>query len=43
MCGKDGICCKYGMDWVGNGCDGTMGVKGKGHVCVEKKKDVQNE
>ena len=36
MCGKDGICCR--INWVGNGCDGTMGIKGKGHVCVEKKK-----
>ena len=41
MCGKDGICCKMNLE--GNGCDGTMGMEGKGHVCVEKKKDIQHE
>jgi len=30
-CGT-GSCCRMG--WKGNGCDGTMGILGKGHVCV---------
>ena len=41
MCGKDGICCR--INWEANGCDGTMGIEGKGHVCVEKKRDIQHE
>ena len=31
-CGDGGMCCKVG--WIGNGCDGTFGISGMGHVCV---------
>jgi len=30
-CG-DGYCCRYG--WAGQGCNGLLGIQGKGHVCV---------
>merc|ERR1712110_1314605 len=30
-CG-DGYCCRYG--WTGGGCNGLLGIQGKGHVCV---------
>ena len=33
-CGNNGYCCR--KDWLGCGCDGEMGVEGKGHVCAEK-------
>ena len=28
-----GMCCRKG--WVGNGCDGTLGKDGMGHVCAD--------
>ena len=31
-CGS-GLCCRYGWDDKSNGCDGKIGVQGKGHVC----------
>ena len=34
-CGTEGMCCRIG--WTGNGCDGNMGIKDLGHVCVEKR------
>ena len=33
-CGTEGWCCRLG--WEGNGCDGSMGAKGMGHVCTGK-------
>ena len=33
-CGNNGYCCR--KDQLGCGCDGEMGVEGKGHVCAEK-------
>ena len=33
-CGTDGWCCRLG--WEGNGCDGSMGASGMGHVCTSK-------
>ena len=33
-CGNNGYCCK--KDQKGCGCDGEMGVAGKGYVCTEK-------
>jgi hypothetical protein len=32
-CGT-GICCRYGWRDTSNGCDGTVGIQGKRHVCV---------
>jgi len=32
-CGT-GLCCKKGWSDVSNGCDGTLGIDGLGHVCV---------
>jgi len=32
-CGT-GTCCRYGWADTSNGCDGTIGVEGLGHVCV---------
>ena len=34
-CGMDGWCCRKGIDWVGNGCDGTFGGPSS-HRCVLK-------
>merc|ERR1719458_1259310 len=34
-CGTDGWCCRLG--WEGNGCDGSMGASGMGHVCTSKE------
>ena len=33
-CGTEGWCCRLG--WKGNGCDGSMGAFGMGHVCTSK-------
>jgi len=33
-CGSGGICCRKGWDDHSNGCDGILGMAGKGHVCV---------
>ena len=33
-CGTEGWCCRLG--WTGNGCDGSMGAEGMGHVCTGK-------
>jgi hypothetical protein len=33
-CGN-GVCCRKGWRDKSNGCDGTLGIKGKGHVCVD--------
>ena len=33
-CGTEGWCCRLG--WEGNGCDGSMGAEGMGHVCTGK-------
>ena len=48
FCGNDGRCCR--IDWIGCGCDGTMGKERTGHVCVGKKEepsgvelDIKNE
>jgi len=32
-CGS-GVCCRKGWWDTSNGCDGTIGMAGKGHVCV---------
>jgi len=32
-CGT-GLCCRYGWSDTSNGCDGTVGIEGKGHVCA---------
>jgi hypothetical protein len=34
-CGTGGICCRSGWKDKSNGCDGILGMKGKGHVCVK--------
>ena len=31
-CGT-GLCCRYGWGDTSGGCDGTVGVQGKGHLC----------
>merc|ERR1719453_238925 len=31
-CGAEGYCCRLG--WNGGGCNGKMGIPGKGHSCV---------
>merc|ERR1711998_37520 len=33
-CGTGGICCRKGWKDKSNGCDGKLGIAGKGHVCV---------
>ena len=33
-CGA-GLCCRYGWKDKSNGCSGTHGIKGKGHVCTK--------
>lgn len=33
FCGG-GVCCRKGHEDKSNGCDGNLGVDGKGHVCV---------
>jgi hypothetical protein len=33
FCGT-GMCCRKGWHDTGNGCDGSLGVQGRGHVCV---------
>ena len=33
FCG-DGLCCRYGWGDTSGGCDGTVGIPGKGHVCA---------
>jgi hypothetical protein len=33
FCGT-GLCCRKGWDDKSNGCDGTLGIAGRGHVCV---------
>ena len=32
-CGT-GMCCRHGGKDTRGGCDGTIGIKGKGHVCA---------
>jgi hypothetical protein len=32
-CGT-GMCCRKGWEDKSNGCDGTLGIPGEGHVCV---------
>ena len=29
-----GMCCRKGWSDLSGGCDGTLGIEGKGHVCV---------
>jgi len=33
-CGSGGYCCRKGHHDKSGGCDGIMGIAGKGHVCV---------
>ena len=33
-CGSGNLCCRYGWDDHSNGCDGTLGIQGSGHVCI---------
>jgi len=33
-CGPGGVCCRKGWWDKRNGCNGDMGISGKGHVCV---------
>ncbi len=33
-CGSGNLCCRHGWDDHSNGCDGTLGIPGSGHVCV---------
>ena len=35
-CGS-GVCCRKGWWDTRNGCDGSIGIARKGHVCVEGK------
>jgi hypothetical protein len=35
-CGAQGTCCRKGWHDKSNGCDGNLGISGKGHVCVKK-------
>jgi len=39
-CGT-GMCCRRGWSDKSNGCDGTLGVDGMGHVCVPAPENVQ--
>lgn len=34
-CGLEGLCCRKGSSWIGNGCDGHIGEKDH-HMCVSK-------
>merc|ERR1711988_2016327 len=34
-CGS-GLCCRKGWSDTSNGCDGTLGIEGQGHVCVAR-------
>merc|ERR1712137_1303625 len=40
-CGTEGMCCRVG--WRGNGCNGKLGIRGKGHVCVANKQSDDDE
>ena len=33
-CGPFGMCCRFGWADTSNGCDGSIGVEGLGHVCA---------
>ena len=35
FCGT-GLCCRKGWSDTSNGCDGSVGINGKGHVCASK-------
>ena len=34
-CGLEGLCCRKGSNWIGNGCDGAIG-EWDHHKCVSK-------
>ena len=34
-CGREGLCCRIGSDYIGNGCDGKLGGQNR-HECVLK-------
>ena len=42
FCGK-GLCCKYGWEDTSGGCDGSIGVPGRGHVCSADPNYVKEE
>ena len=39
-CGT-GFCCRHGWHNTSHGCNGTMGIPGKGHVCIPKYLDIE--
>ena len=41
-CGA-GVCCRYGWDDKSNGCDGSIGYPGMGHVCAPRPSDHEAE
>ena len=41
FCGT-GLCCRKGWSDTTNGCDGSLGIDGKGHVCVAKGKSISH-
>merc|ERR1711990_845073 len=35
FCGTDGLCCRRGVNWIENGCNGQLGIDDH-HTCVAK-------
>jgi len=39
FCGTEGLCCRMGMLWKGNECDGKIGISSDHHHCVARPED----